>query len=215
MILDTSIISQMKILCVEDEPQALAQLELSLESFSKELYCAKDGMDALEVLKEHEIDVVITDLNMPRLDGLELLDIIKQKYKKTIVIIVTAHSESNYLLKAIELKADGYILKPLNLQELFSLIIKNAGSKYFKNELDSKNTLLKILRTIGGKRVQIIEHIFNNINEDNQFIGTYDDITTKLNASKPTVVNTFKVLIEDGILSRVKNGQYKLTDNII
>ena len=215
MILDTSIISQMRILCVEDEPQALAQLELSLESFSKELYCAKDGMDALEVLKENEIDVVITDLNMPRLDGLELLDIIKQKYKKTIVIIVTAHSESNYLLKAIELKADGYILKPLNLQELFSLIIKNAGSTYFKNELDSKNTLLKILRTIGGKRVQIIEHIFNNINEDNQFIGTYDDITAKLNASKPTVVNTFKVLIEDGILSRVKNGQYKLTDNLI
>lgn len=215
MILDTSIISQMKILCVEDEPQALAQLELSLESFCKELYCAKDGMDALEVLKENEIDAVITDLNMPRLDGLGLLDIIKQKYKKTIVIIVTAHSESNYLLKAIELKADGYILKPLNLQELFSLIIKNAGSKYFKNELDSKNSLLKILRTIGGKRVQIIEHIFNNINEDNQFIGTYDDITAKLNASKPTVVNTFKVLIEDGILSRVKNGQYKLTDNII
>ncbi|HIP44444.1 MAG TPA: response regulator transcription factor, partial [Sulfurospirillum arcachonense] len=203
------------ILCVEDEPQALAQLELSLESFCKELYCAKDGMDALEVLKENEIDAVITDLNMPRLDGLGLLDIIKQKYKKTIVIIVTAHSESNYLLKAIELKADGYILKPLNLQELFSLIIKNAGSKYFKNELDSKNSLLKILRTIGGKRVQIIEHIFNNINEDNQFIGTYDDITAKLNASKPTVVNTFKVLIEDGILSRVKNGQYKLTDNII
>ncbi|HIP30468.1 MAG TPA: response regulator transcription factor, partial [Sulfurospirillum arcachonense] len=192
-----------------------AQLELSLESFCKELYCAKDGMDALEVLKENEIDAVITDLNMPRLDGLGLLDIIKQKYKKTIVIIVTAHSESNYLLKAIELKADGYILKPLNLQELFSLIIKNAGSKYFKNELDSKNSLLKILRTIGGKRVQIIEHIFNNINEDNQFIGTYDDITAKLNASKPTVVNTFKVLIEDGILSRVKNGQYKLTDNII
>jgi len=215
LILDTSIISQMKILCVEDEPQALAQLELSLESFCKELYCAKDGMDALEVLKENEIDAVITDLNMPRLDGLGLLDIIKQKYKKTIVIIVTAHSESNYLLKAIELKADGYILKPLNLQELFSLIIKNAGSKYFKNELDSKNSLLKILRTIGGKRVQIIEHIFNNINEDNQFIGTYDDITAKLNASKPTVVNTFKVLIEDGILSRVKNGQYKLTDNII
>ena len=215
MILDTTVISQMRILCVEDEPQALAQLELSLESFCKELYCAKDGMDALEVLKENEIDAVITDLNMPRLDGLGLLDIIKQKYKKTIVIIVTAHSESNYLLKAIELKADGYILKPLNLQELFSLIIKNAGSKYFKNELDSKNSLLKILRTIGGKRVQIIEHIFNNINEDNQFIGTYDDITAKLNASKPTVVNTFKVLIEDGILSRVKNGQYKLTDNII
>lgn len=130
------------------------------------------------------------------------------------MIIVTAHSECNYLLKAIELKADGYILKPLNLQELFHLLSKYR-LKYFKNELDSKNSLIKILKTIGGKRVQIIEHIFNNINEDNQFIGTYDDITTKLNASKPTVVNTFKVLMEDGILTRVKNGQYKLTDNII
>ena len=215
MILDTSIINEMKILCVEDEPQALAQLKLSLESFCKELYCAKDGMDALDILEERTIDVVITDLNMPRLDGLGLLDIIKQKYKKTAVIIVTAHSESNYLLKAIELKADGYILKPLNLQELFSLIIKNAGSKFFKNELDSKNTLLKVLRTIGGKRVQIIEHIFNNIDENNHYIGTYDDITAKLNASKPTVVNTFKVLMEDGILARVKNGQYKLVDNLI
>ena len=215
MILDTTVISQMRILCVEDEPQALSQLELSLGSFCKELYCAKDGLEALEIMKEHTIDVVITDLNMPNLGGLELLSKVKQKNKNIVVIIVTAHSESNYLLKAIELKADGYILKPLNLQELFSLIIKNAGSQYFESELNSKKTLIKVLRTIGGKRVQIIEHIFNNINEENHFIGTYDDITEKLNASKPTVVNTFKVLIEDGILSRIKNGQYKLAHNII
>ena len=215
MIFDTVVVSQMRILCVEDEPQVLAQLQLSLESFCKELYCAKDGVEALEILDKHEIDVVITDLNMPRLDGIGLLSEVKNRYKKTIVIIVTAHSESNYLLKAIELKADGYILKPLNLQELFALIIKNAGSTYFKHELDSKNALLKVLRTIGGKRVQIIEHIFNNIDKDNNFIGTYDDITNKLNASKPTVVNTFKALMEDGILSRIKNGQYKLAENII
>ncbi len=214
MILDTTIISKMRILCVEDEPQALSQLKLSLESFCKELYCVKDGIEALEVLKEHNIDIVITDLNMPRLDGISLLCEVKQKYKNVAVIIVTAHSESNFLLKAIELKADGYILKPLNLQELFSLVIKNASSQYYKDELNSKNTLLKVLKTIGGKRVQIIEHIFNNIDENNQFIGTYDDITMKLNASKPTVVNTFKVLMEDGILTRVKNGHYELKNNM-
>ncbi len=48
-----------------------------------------------------------------------------------------------------------------------------------------------------------------------KYFTFYDDITTKLNTSKPTVVNTFKVLIEDGILTRVKNGQYKLTGNLI
>lgn len=74
--------------------------------------------------------------------------------------------------------------------------------------------MLKVLRTIGGKRVQIIEHIFNNINENSEFIGTYDEITSTLNSSKPTVVNTFKVLIEDGILERVKNGHYKLESKI-
>ncbi len=214
MILDITIISKMRILCVEDEPKALSQLKLSLESFCKKLYCAQDGMQALEVLKEHSIDIVITDLNMPRLDGIGLLREIKRKYRNISVIIVTAHSESNFLLKAIELKADGYILKPLNLQELFSLVIKNASAQFYKDELNNKNTLLKILKTIGGKRVQIIEHIFNNIDENNQFIGTYDDITLKLNASKPTVVNTFKVLIEDGILARVKNGHYELKNSM-
>ena len=215
MILDTKVISQMRILCVEDEPQALVQLKLSLESFCKELYCAKDGKEALEFINTKDIDVVITDIRMPYVDGLELLEIIKQKNKDISVIIVTAHSESNYLLKAIELKADGYILKPLNLQELFSLIIKNASAKILQEELSSKNSLLKVLRTIGGKRVQIIEYIFNNINENSEFIGTYDEITRELNSSKPTVVNTFKALIEDGILTRIKNGHYKLKSNLL
>lgn len=214
MILNTAVISKLRIMCVEDDVQALSQLEMSLNSFCKELYCVENGDEALKLLENNKVDVIITDLNMPIINGLELLEIVKNKYKDISVILVTAHSESQYLLKAIELKADGYILKPLNLQELFSLIIKNAGSKYLENELDNKNTLLKILKTIGGKRVQIIEYIFNNIDEKNNFIGTYDEITAKLNASKPTVVNTFKVLIDDGILTRVKNGQYELLSKI-
>jgi YesN/AraC family two-component response regulator len=214
LILDMRIISQMRILCVEDEPQALSQLSLSLESFCKELYCAKDGQEALDILDLHEVDVVITDLRMPRVDGLELLEIVKKRYKDITVIIVSAHSESEYLLKAIRLRADGYILKPLNLQELFSLIIRNAGSKVLENELSNKNLLLKVLQTIGGKRVQIIEYIFNHLDKEKNFLGTYDEIIEALGASKPTVVNTFKVLIDDGILIRVKNGHYKLRSDL-
>jgi YesN/AraC family two-component response regulator len=214
LILDMRIISQMRILCVEDEPQALSQLSLSLESFCKELYCAKDGQEALDILDLHEVDVIITDLRMPRVDGLELLEIVKKRYKDITVIIVSAHSESDYLLKAIRLRADGYILKPLNLQELFSLIIRNAGSKVLENELSNKNLLLKVLQTIGGKRVQIIEYIFNHLDKEKNFLGTYDEIIEALGASKPTVVNTFKVLIDDGILIRVKNGHYKLRSDL-
>jgi len=51
MIFNTTIISKLNILCVEDEPQALAQLQLSLESFCKKLYCAQNGLQALDILK--------------------------------------------------------------------------------------------------------------------------------------------------------------------
>lgn len=85
MILDTKVISQMRILCVEDEPQALVQLKLSLESFCKELYCAKDGKEALEIIDTKDIDVVITDIRMPYVDGLELLEIIKKKTKTSVL----------------------------------------------------------------------------------------------------------------------------------
>jgi len=209
------IISQMRILCVEDEPQALSQLSLSLESFCKELHLAKDGQEALDILENNTVDVIVTDLRMPHVDGLELLEIAKKKYPDITVILVSAHSESEYLLKAIRLRADGYILKPLNLQELFSLIIRSAGSKILENELSDKNLLLKVLKTIGGKRVQIIEYIFNHLDKERNFVGTYDEIIEALGASKPTVVNTFKVLIDDGILVRVKNGYYKLQRDLL
>lgn len=205
-----SIISQMRVLCVEDDLQALSQLKLSLESFCKELYCVSNGEKALEIMQAKPIDVVITAVSLSKMDGLGLLQQVKKDNPQTAVILVSAYTESEYFLKAIEYKADGYLLKPLNLQDLFSHMTKSAGTKFLHNELSAKNSLLKVLRNIGGKKVQIIEYIFNNLDKNGQFFGTYDELTAILKASKPTVVNTFKLLMDDGILTRIKNGHYRL-----
>lgn len=139
----------------------------------------------------------------------------EKKHPSIAVIIVSAPSESEYLLDAIRLKADGYLLKPLNLYEMLELLSSIATQKTMERELDHKNFLLSLLNSIGGKRVQIIEYIISHLDDDLMFHGTYDEVAEALSASKPTVVNAFQILMENNVLTRVKNGVYKMNTSII
>jgi YesN/AraC family two-component response regulator len=157
---------------------------------------------------------VLTDVRMAGSTGLELLETVKKQYPGIAVIIVSAHSESAYLLDAIRLKADGYLLKPLNLYEMLELLSSIAEQRLMRKELDLKNFLLKMLNSIGGKRVQIIEYIISHLDDESMFYGTYDEIADALSASKPTVVNAYQVLIENNVLTRVKNGAYRMNSTL-
>ena len=89
----------------------------------------KNGREVLEYLEESEIDLLITDIRMPEIDGLELIDRITKLKKKIRVIIITAHSEFSYAHKAIKYECvDDFILKPINSQEL-SLSIESSIKK--------------------------------------------------------------------------------------
>lgn len=198
------------IICVDDEQDSLGQMHLALNSFCKKTVCVMSAEKALEAIDAEKPDIVVTDVRMPEMSGIKLLEIIKAKYPDINVVIVSAHSEVEYLLGAIRLKADGYLLKPMNLYDLLDVLSKLAVQKMIKSELAQKNLLLKLLNTIGGKRVQIIEHIITNLDENFVFNGTYDEVAAALNASKPTVVGAFQSLIENEVLVRIKNGAYKL-----
>jgi Fe2+ or Zn2+ uptake regulation protein len=95
--------------------------------------------------------------------------------------------------------------------ELLSTI---ATQKAMQQELDQKNFLLSLLNSIGGKRVQIIEYIISHLDEELMFYGTYDEVADALSASKPTVVNAFQVLMENNVLTRVKNGAYRMNSTL-
>lgn len=203
-------LKKMKVVCVDDEQEALDQMHLALNSFCKATLCVNSTEKALLSIEEQRPDIVLTDVRMAGASGLELLTALKQKYPGIAVIIVTAHSEASYLLDAIRLKADGYLLKPLNLYEMLELLSDIAVKKTLQTELDHKNFLVKMLNSIGGKRVQIIEYIISHLDEEQMFHGTYDEVADALGASKPTVVNAFQDMLENNVITRVKNGVYKM-----
>lgn len=115
------------ILAVDDEPSMLRLLEISLRQAGYQPLTAKDGREALEVVRTRNVDCVVTDLHMPRMDGLQLLKEIRQTDIELPVIIVTAQGEIKSAIDAMKHGASDYILRPFDLEEL-ELAIKRALS---------------------------------------------------------------------------------------
>lgn len=115
------------ILAVDDEPSMLRLLEISLRQAGYQPLTAKDGREALEVIRTRNVDCVVTDLHMPRMDGLQLLKEIRQTETALPVIIVTAQGEIKSAIEAMKHGASDYILRPFDLEAL-ELAIKRALS---------------------------------------------------------------------------------------
>jgi len=106
------------LLYVEDEDGIRDQLSRFLGYFSSELYLARDGEEGLELYKKYLPDIVISDIKMPKMNGIEMAKAIKDINSKQHIVFTTAHSESGFFMDAIDLQVDGYVLKPINLDQL-------------------------------------------------------------------------------------------------
>lgn len=115
--------NKFSILIVDDEENMLKMLKTFFEEKEFKCYTAKNGREALEVVEANKIDLVITDMKMPEMDGLELLRVIKEKYNNISAVIMTGFAEEYTTTEALNLGADGYITKPFRNKELL-LILK-------------------------------------------------------------------------------------------
>ena len=91
------------------------------------VYTAENGLIGLELFKEHTPEVVITDINMPVMDGVQMASKIKTMKTDTKLIVLTGYSDKNYLDRLSEIGIDDYIVKPIDLEELFAAIEKCRG----------------------------------------------------------------------------------------
>jgi two-component system response regulator (stage 0 sporulation protein F) len=114
----------MKILVVDDEEGAQELFNIILTDEGYEVLLANCGEEALALLKENSFNLVITDIKMPRMDGLQLLQEIRKAGCKTDVIMVTAYGEVESYLKAMSLGAAEYINKPIRIKELKRIVHK-------------------------------------------------------------------------------------------
>jgi DNA-binding response OmpR family regulator len=109
----------MKILVAEDEPMLLKTIELKLKKEGYEVIVTSDGRQAAEQIESANPDMVITDIMMPYVSGLELINLIRQKLNRnTPVIMLSAMEQEKVVMEAFELGADDYITKPFSLNEL-------------------------------------------------------------------------------------------------
>jgi YesN/AraC family two-component response regulator len=108
------------ILYVEDEPTTQELIGEILRDSCKEVFIASDGEEGLKLYKEKNPDIVLSDIAMPKMTGLEMSEAIKAIDSEQAIALFTAFSQSSYLKKAAELDISTYILKPLDEEQFFN-----------------------------------------------------------------------------------------------
>ena len=120
--------SKGRILVVDDEDIVRTSCNRTLSPEGYEVRLAKNGVEGLKMASEERFDLVLTDLKMPDMDGIEVLRIIKGKWPETAVIIVTGYQTVDTAVKAIKLGAYDYIEKPFTPDALISAVAEAMAS---------------------------------------------------------------------------------------
>ena len=141
----------LSILFVEDEKNIVELMKNAIGDLFGKFFVAYDGKEALEVFAKNHIDVVVSDIMMPIMDGFEMSKKIKENSASTPIIILSAFSEKERLLGAIDIGVDKYLIKPIDPDELLDSICilakkEHLGEKYLnllgEFRFDMKNQLL-------------------------------------------------------------------------
>lgn len=131
----------LSVLIVEDEVISRTSLQEALAFSFKHVYAAQDGCSGLEMLKQYNPDIVLSDINMPCIDGYDLVKMAKAQHFSPIFIFISAHGDSDYMTNAIDVKIDAYIIKPINIDVLKKKII------VLLNDRDQNNHLKELAHT--------------------------------------------------------------------
>ena len=141
------------VLLVDDDDSARGQVYDILLLLFKNVITARNGQEALDIYKEKKADLIITDITMPVMDGFKLLDMVRFIDENQKVIVMSAHTETEIIIRAIKSRVDGYILKPIEANQIFESIQKAvsmlkmekenlAYQQSLENKVDSQEKLL-------------------------------------------------------------------------
>lgn len=207
----------MHILLVDDHTVMRKGLSQLIESrFSKAVfYEAADGVEALEVLKKNKVDIVLTDITMPNMNGIELTKNISEKYPEVKVMVISMHLDEIYIKKAIEAGASGYLSKSMEDEnEILDGIEKILAESVFYDKKTSqiliKGMFTETARKLSPKEIEIAQHLSDGL--------VYKEIAHKMSISPRTVETYRRNLLEklhlkttaDIIKYAIKNGLVSL-----
>ncbi|PMP63936.1 MAG: DNA-binding response regulator [Sulfurihydrogenibium sp.] len=190
----------MKILVVEDEKRLGKLIKKGLEEENYLVDLVYDGEEALNYLSTQNYDVVILDLMIPKLDGKEVIKILRAKNVKVPIIILTAKDEIKSKIEALDLGADDYITKPFNFEELLARI-----RAVLRRDKDIKSSIINI----GDLEIDLAK---STVKKSGQ--------TLKLSAKEYLllryfVLNKGKIITRENIINAVYDISFELNSNVV
>ncbi|MBC2397158.1 response regulator RpfG family c-di-GMP phosphodiesterase [Clostridium tetanomorphum] len=190
-------VENISILFVDDEQKILSSIQRGIIGEKFKGFFANSGKQALEIMEENEISVIVTDMRMPEMDGLQLLKIVKEKYPDTIRMVLSGYAQLTQVIATInKVGVFKFILKPWNLEDDFIPNIREAMEYYIlkkeseklKGMLEKKNELYHNLVMSSDRTVMEMKKGFNsfiNINKyalDNvkRFLNSNNDMSKEI-----------------------------------
>lgn len=214
------------ILYAEDEENIRQNISDTLSYYVKEVIQAKDGKEAWDLYKERSPDVVVSDILMPVMNGIKLVEKIRESDVDIPIVMITAHTEKDYLLSAVNLQLERYLVKPVTLSDILNALftcVKKISlhqasvcdlPKEYHYDIDHKiltyrGTIIKLNK----KEIEFFELLLYNT----QRVVTYNELQEYVwgdsvmtdNALRSVVASLRKKLPQD-IISNLSGIGYKL-----
>lgn len=196
--------------------QGLKQL-LEMEGDIEVIQEAEDGFDCIEKLRIMKPDVLLLDINMPRMNGIETLETIRKEKIDIKILMLTVHGEVEYLLRAVDMGVDGYILKDSDSTELRSAIFNvMEGNNYIQPNLIPLLNSKMIARDSDSEKIKLLTkrelEILINLSS-----GMFNkEIGEKLNISERTVKNHISSVFKKiEVVDRTQAAVFAIRNNLI
>jgi len=164
-------------LYLEDDEQVKESFLIIIKKIFKEVYIANNGAEGLELYKKHTPDIILSDIKMPEVDGLEFTKNIKKINKNAYIILITAFTDMEYLKKVIDLGVEGYITKPVDKKKLYKKL--NFLANVIKHKKESEENLVLLKKLIEENPNPVLLTKYNEIKLKNSaFINEFGDFET-------------------------------------
>ncbi len=125
-------------LYVEDELDVLENISELLQNYFRAFYKASNGEMGYEIFLEQKIDLVLVDIELPKMNGIELIHKIRESNREVEIVVISAYTKTDYFLECIECKIDKYIIKPFTsrkIKELLEKLDRNFEEKTFSSKI--------------------------------------------------------------------------------
>ena len=145
----------LKVLYVEDNQATRESFLDLLSNFFTNIVIAIDGEEGFEKFQNENFDLIISDIRMPKLNGIEMSKKIREIDCTIPIIIATAHKENNLLLECIEVGVSAYLLKPINLKQLEKVVKQTCEKLYYMKKIEEYESSLEDLVRMRTKELEI------------------------------------------------------------